>query len=98
MEEQLDVAERLEPPAEPRLRAPDALRDRPDPAAVGRVQVQDSVGLRVAQRPEHYGFGLARSPHGSSLVPAAHDPRDRPRRGLSLGLELAARTEPGPTA
>ena len=57
---QLDVQakERLQAPAEAAARAPHALGDRPDPAAVARVEVQDPVGLAVAQRAQHDRLGL----------------------------------------
>ena len=42
---ELDVAERLEPRAEARLRPPYAFRDRAHASALERVQVQDAVGL-----------------------------------------------------
>ena len=48
VEQQLDVRERLEPRAEPRLGLADPLRDGADPAAIERVQVEDAVGLAVS--------------------------------------------------
>src|SRR5881275_2989971 len=45
---------RLEPHAEPRFRLSDPLRDRTDPAAVERVEVEDAVGLAEAKRPENH--------------------------------------------
>ena len=61
VEHQLDVAERLEAGAEARLRAPDALRDRSDPAALERVQVEDAIGLAEPQRAQDDGLGLVAS-------------------------------------
>ena len=58
VEEELDVRERLEPRAEARLRLAHALRDRADPAPVERVQVEDAVGLREAERPQDDRLGL----------------------------------------
>ena len=72
VQEDLDVAQGLEPAAEAGLRAPDAFRDRPDAPAVGRVQVQNPVRLRVAQRAQHDCLRLVRAPHVSSLVRAAN--------------------------
>ena len=63
VEEQLDVRERLEPRAEARLRLADALRHRAHAAAVERVQVEDAIGLAVAERPEHDGLRLVGPPH-----------------------------------
>ena len=61
VQHQLDVRERLEPRAEARLRLADALRDRADPAAVGRVDVQDPVGLAEPERAKHDRLGLCTS-------------------------------------
>ena len=63
VEHQVEAEERLQAPAEPAARPPHALRDRADPAAARRVEVQDAVGLSVADRAEHYGFGFARPGH-----------------------------------
>ena len=71
MQHQLDVRERLEPRAEARLRLPDALRDRADPPAVARVEMQDPVGLGEAQRAEDDRLGLVRAAHRRSLGGAA---------------------------
>ena len=57
VEQELDVRERLQPPAEARLRLPDALRDGADAAPVGRVEVEHAVGLAEADRAEHDGLG-----------------------------------------
>ncbi len=68
VKKQLDVRERLEPRAEARLRLADSLRDRADPAAVGRVHVEDAVGLAEAERAEDDRLRLVRATH-QSLVP-----------------------------
>src|SRR5207244_5268376 len=62
---QLDAQaeERLEPAAEAAARAPDALRDRADAPASGRIQVQDAIGLAVADRAQHDRLRLD-STHG----------------------------------
>src|SRR5947208_3120495 len=67
MEHQLDVAEWLQPPPEARGRPAHALGDRADPPAIGGVQVQDPVGLRVADRAQHDRLGLVGSAHQPSL-------------------------------
>src|SRR5207244_1458388 len=53
VEDRLDVRERLEPRAEPRLRPPDPLRHRPNPAALEGVEVEHAVGLAEAERAQH---------------------------------------------
>ena len=63
VEHQLDVRERLEPGAEPRVRLPHAFRDCADAATTGGVEVQDPVGLGEADRPEHDRLRLV-SPSG----------------------------------
>ena len=67
MQHQLDVRERLEPAAEAGLRPPHALGDGADPAAVGRVDVEDAVGLAEPERTEHDRFGSVRPGHPPSL-------------------------------
>ena len=71
VEHQLDVRERLEARPEARLRLADALRDRADPPAVGRVEVEDPVGLGEAHRPEHDRLGLVGAPGHCSQSRAA---------------------------
>ncbi len=78
VQHQVEAEERLEAPAEPRLRPPRALRDRVHPPALGRVQVEDPVGLAVADAPQHDSFCLEASGH------------DYPRRRMTTGA--AART------
>ena len=53
---EVDVAERLEPPAEAAARAPDALGDRADAPAHRGIEMQDPVGLAVAHRPQDHRF------------------------------------------
>ena len=72
---ELDVRERLEPAAEAGLRLADALRDGADAAAVGRVEVEDAVGLAEADRAEDDGLGLVgASGHGSSSLGDGNGP------------------------
>ena len=56
--DQAHAQERLEPAAEAAAGAPHALRDRADPPARRRVEVQDPIGLAVAQRAQHDRLGL----------------------------------------
>ena len=49
----VDVAERLEPRAEPRRGPPDALGDRADPAVPAGQQRDDPVGLAQLLHPQH---------------------------------------------
>jgi hypothetical protein len=58
MEHELDVAERLETSSEARLRLSDALRDRPDPTALERVQMEHAVRFPETKRAQHHGLGL----------------------------------------
>ncbi len=53
MEDELDMRQQLEPPAEARHRLPHALRDRADAAVRARVEVEDAVGLADPDRPEN---------------------------------------------
>jgi len=69
VEQELHVAERLEPAAEARLRLADPLRDRADAPALERVQVQHAIGLAEPERPQDDGLGLVAPPgHEPSLV------------------------------
>ena len=79
VQEQLHVRERLESRAEAGLRLPHSLRHRSHAAAIERVQVQDAIGLPVAERPEHDGLGLVGPP-----IPAKS--RQRRRRLPSPSL------------
>ena len=85
VEHQLDVRERLEPAAEARLRAPDALRDRADAATVGGVDVEHAVGLAEPERTEHDRFGSVRPGHPPSLerAPDGNRPGHPVLRSLS---------------
>ena len=65
VQEELSVRERLEPATDARFRPADALGDRPDPAPVGGVQMEDPVGLRVTDRAQHDGPGLVRAAHAA---------------------------------
>ena len=56
--------ERLQAPPEAAARAAHALGDRAHPPPMGRVQVQDAVGLAVAHRAQHDRLGLDWSGHG----------------------------------
>ena len=67
VQHQLDVRERLEPAAETGLRPPHALGDGADAAAVGRVDMEDTVGLAEPERAEHDRFGSVRPGHSPSL-------------------------------
>ena len=89
VQHQLDVRERLEPRAEARLRPPHALRDRADAAAVGRVDVQDAVGLAEPERAEHDRLRPVRARHPPSLRRGRDGARSRARR-LCVGTTQAA--------
>jgi glutaredoxin 3 len=67
VEEDLNVAEGLEPGAETRSRLPDSLRYGADTAAGERVDVEDAVGLAEAERPQHDGLGGRRPSHEASV-------------------------------
>jgi hypothetical protein len=58
VQHQPQAEERLDAPAEARLGAAHALGDRADAPVVGRVEVQDAVGLAVADRSQHDRVGL----------------------------------------
>src|SRR5207247_6447712 len=62
VEQQLDVRQRLEPPAETGFRLAGALRDRADATATGRVEMEDPAGLREPQRAEADGLRCAGPP------------------------------------
>ena len=53
VQHQLNMRQRLEPRAEARLRLADAFRDRADPSAARRVEMQDPVRLGEAERAQH---------------------------------------------
>ena len=60
---ELQAEERLQPPPEAAARAAHALGDRTHTPEPGRVDVQDAVGLAVAQRAQHDRLRLDRSGH-----------------------------------
>ncbi len=57
------MEERLEPGPEAASRTPHALCDRADPAAIGGVQMDDPIGLAVADRAQHNRLRLQRAGH-----------------------------------
>ena len=59
----VNMEERLEPGPEAAASPPSALRDRAQAAVVGRVEVQDPIGLAVADRAQHDRLGLQRPGH-----------------------------------
>ena len=63
VEHEVEAEERLQAPAEARLGAPHALRDRAHPAAIRGIEVQDAVGLAVADAAQHDRLGLQRAGH-----------------------------------
>ena len=67
MEDELDVRERLEPPAEPRLGLPHPFRHRAYPAAVERVEMEDAIGLAELERTEDDGLGRIRTGHARGV-------------------------------
>src|SRR5205807_1774305 len=93
--------ERLEPTAEAAASAPDALRDRADAPASGRVQVQDSIGLAITDRAQHDRLGLDsahghdrmfvdRSDNSSASYGETGTARPRERAGPARGRSHAA--------
>ena len=60
--------ERLQAPAEAAARAAHALGDRPDPAAVLGVEVQDAIGLAVAQRAQDHPLDLDLAGHDTVAI------------------------------
>ena len=71
---------RLEAGAEARLCPPHPLRDRADASAVGRVDVQDPVGLAEPERAEHDRLRPIRARHPPSLRRGRDGARRRARR------------------
>src|SRR6266516_3434455 len=61
VQHELDVAERLESPAEARLRFSDALRDGADPPTFARVEVKYAIRLAETKGAQHHGLGLVRA-------------------------------------
>ena len=68
VEHELDVAERLQPRAEARLRLAHALGYRAHPPALQGVEVEDAVRLGKANRAQNDSLGLEGSGHGASLA------------------------------
>ena len=64
VEDEVEAEERLQPPAEPRLRSPRPLGDRADPPARRGVEVDDAIRLAVADAAEHDRLGLEIPGHG----------------------------------
>jgi hypothetical protein len=82
MKEKLDVAQRLQPGAESRLRTAHPLGDRAESAPVERVEVKDPVGLAESERPEDDGLGLDNARrHLSSVISRPERHRDMSSRG-----------------
>ena len=77
----LDVKERLEPGAEPAAGAPDTLRDRPQAPMMGRVQMQDSVRLAIADRAKHDCFGFQQAGQNALERPSWRAEFPEVRRG-----------------
>ena len=63
VEHEVEPEERLEAPAEARLGAPHALRDRAHPPAIRGIEVQDPVGLAVADAAQHDRLRLQGAGH-----------------------------------
>src|SRR5690606_8345566 len=92
VEQQLDVAGRLEPGAEPALGLAHALGHGPDLAVVAGQQRDDAVGLAQLVRPEHDPLVVVER-HGAFLTPrvrlrtAGRGPgtRGSPRTGAGGG-------------
>jgi hypothetical protein len=82
VKEKLDVAQRLQPGAESRLRTAHPLRDRAEAAPVERVEVKNPVGLPESERPEDDRLGLdSARRHVSSVISRREGDRDvRPGR------------------
>ncbi len=68
VEQELDVAERLEPGAESGRRSPHSLGERTDTPAGQRVQVEHPVGLAEPQRAQNDRFGLVRAGRHAASV------------------------------
>ena len=58
VQDQPDLQEGLEPGAEAAAGATRTLGDRAQPPVIGRVQVEDPIGLAVADRAQHDRLGL----------------------------------------
>jgi glutaredoxin 3 len=62
MQEQLDVAQRLEPGTEAGLRPTDAFRNGADATSVERVEMEHAVGFAEPERAQDDSFRLVRAP------------------------------------
>ena len=71
VEDEVQPEERLQPPAEARLRPPRPLRDRADPPAGRGVEMDDPIGLAVADAAQHDRLGLEVPGHGPPTLPNA---------------------------
>ena len=78
MQEQLDMAQRLQPRAEARLRSPDTFCHSADATPLERVEVKDAVCLAESERSQDDGLGLVGPP--GHRVPKC---RDRVGRGIA---------------
>jgi len=67
VEHHVQAKVRLQAPAEAALRAAHALGDRGDATAVRRVEMEDPIGLAVAQRAQDDGLGLDGARHQRAI-------------------------------
>src|SRR5919204_103110 len=67
VEHEVEAEERLEPAAEARARAAGPLRDCANPSAIRGIQVQDPIGLAVADAPQDDALGLQAAGHLPTL-------------------------------
>jgi glutaredoxin 3 len=70
VQDQADVEERLQPGPETTPSPPGAFGDRAQAPMVQGVEVQDPVGLAVADRAQHDCFGLQRGRHAARPPPS----------------------------
>ena len=68
VQDEVEAEERLEPAAEAAARAAHALGDRAHLAALRGIQVQDAVGLAVAQRAQDDALDLHRAGHDTPAI------------------------------
>ena len=73
VEDEVEPKERLQPAAEARARPAHALGDRPDPPSRGAVEVQDPIGLAVADAAQDDRLGLELARHGRQRLPDRPD-------------------------
>ena len=67
VQQELDVREGLEAATEARLRLAHPFRDGADATVLGRVHVEDPVGLAEPERAQHDRLGLGAPGHEPSL-------------------------------